>query len=239
MGELNSNLSTIDQGLIRLYAAACLYDYSSLHKHASYVYDEGGTVDQVRATVRHLVVFAGYGPCLAAMTALKKHGSIPYNTPGKIAGYEQGNAFALVYKGIDDQVRRKVYDADPVLEQWIQHHLYGDVYSSPGISLLQKQYLTLVGLVKSNMVEQVYGHAIAALRFGATEHCLKDIVDIVCSLMPPKNDLENHRDRFKRTIDMAVIKFNKSFHVSSPCDTDENVTCCNNPSSICIPDITL
>jgi alkylhydroperoxidase/carboxymuconolactone decarboxylase family protein YurZ len=223
----------VNIGLVHLYTASCLYEWDTLSGYASYIYAHGGTVEQVQACIRHLVVFSGYGPCLAAMSALKKKGVIPHNTPGKISSSGHGNAFALVYDGVEASVRRKVYEADPVLENWIQTHLYGDVYSSPGLSLLQKQYLTIAGLVKSNMVDQLYGHAIAALRFGATEEFLKGIIDIVqhlihgtCPAMPACN-------RVKRVIDMAVAKRAKA---GSTCDDEQCIIYIPDPSSICIPD---
>lgn len=235
----------IDIGLIHLYVASCLYAWDRLPGYTSYIYGHGGTVEHVQACIRHLVVFSGYGPCLAAMSALKKKGAIPHNTPGKISTCHpdhHGNAFSLVYDGVETSVRKKVYDADPVLEHWIQNHLYGDVYSSPGLSLLQKQYLTVAGLVKSNMMEQLYGHAFAALRFGATEEFLKGIVDIVkhitseihgsCRAMPSFA-------RAKRVIDMAVAKIAQTRNKGvQDIDFERLIeVTIGDPSAICIPDL--
>ena len=133
---------------------------------------------------------------------------IPEDFPGKVGG-PPGNAFELVYGTVSDQVRKKVQDADPVLSEWIQRHLYGDVYSSPGISLRQKQLLTMVGLINAGMMEQLFGHALAVrqayilihlyfykyikayfsnsilicctqgLRFGCTLDQMKELIDIV------------------------------------------------------------
>lgn len=132
--------------------------------------------------------------------------AIPHDTPGKVGGHP-GNAFGIVYQGVEGAVRDKVYDADPVLEAWIQSHLYGDVYSSPGLTMLQKQYLTIMGLVKSHMMEQIYGHAFAALRFGATEDALKEVVDIAAFLMTQSSSSEDTEifRKAKRTIDMVRI----------------------------------
>lgn len=228
----------VDIGLIHLYTASCLFEWDKLPEYAMYIYSHGGTVEQVQACVRHLVVFSGYGPCLAAMSALKKKGAIPHDTPGKIPGICHGNAFALVYEGVEASVRKKVYEADPVLESWIQTHLYGDVYSSPGLSMLQKQYLTIAGLVKSNMLDQLYGHAIAALRFGATEDFLKGIIDIVqhvtrrihgsCLATPAYI-------KAKRVIDMAMVKHAKA-RMDPSTNNQSYIINIHDPSSIFIPD---
>ena len=229
----------VNIGLVHLYTVSCLYGWDKLSGYASYIYAHGGTVEQVQACIRHLVVFSGYGPCLAAMSAMKKKGAIPHDTPGKISSPCQdlhGNAFALVYHGVEASVRRKVYDADPVLENWIQGHLYGDVYSSPGLTMLQKQYLTVAGLVKSNMMEQLFGHAIAALRFGATEEFLKGIIDIVehvtreihgpCIATPEYK-------KAKRVIDMAIAKRARTRETPESLDSVQ----IPDPSTVCIPDV--
>ena len=44
----------------------------------------GATAEQLRGCVRHLVVFAGYGPCLAATLALHMAKLLPEDTPGKV-----------------------------------------------------------------------------------------------------------------------------------------------------------
>lgn len=45
-------------------------------------------------------------------------------------------------------------------------HLYGDVYSSPGLDMRQKQLLTCAFLSEANMPDQLFGHALAGLRWG-------------------------------------------------------------------------
>lgn len=47
-------------------------------------------------------------------------------------------------------------------------HLYGDLYSSPGLDLRQKQLLTCAFLSEAHMPDQLFGHALAGLRCGGT-----------------------------------------------------------------------
>ena len=42
-----------------------------------------------------------------------------------------------------------------------RRHLYGDVYSSPGLGLRQKQVLMLAFLGQADMQEQLFGHLLA------------------------------------------------------------------------------
>lgn len=47
-------------------------------------------------------------------------------------------------------------------------HLYGDIYSSPGVSMRQKQLLMAAFLAQANMHDQLFGHLIAV---GLTSRC--------------------------------------------------------------------
>eukprot|EP00884_Botryococcus_braunii_P011466 jgi/Botrbrau1/2031/Bobra.0047s0012.4 len=105
------------------------------------------------------------------------------DTPGKIQG-EPGNAFELVYGDVTAAVRKKLHMVDPVLAEYIRLHLYGDIYSSPGLDLRQKQLLMVAFLAEADMHEQLFGHLIAAMKFHVTkEECLKSI-DIGFELSP-------------------------------------------------------
>ena len=42
-----------------------------------------------------------------------------------------------------------------------RRHLYGDIYSSPGLSLAQRQVLMCAFLGEANMHEQLFGHLLA------------------------------------------------------------------------------
>lgn len=44
-------------------------------------------------------------------------------------------------------------------------HLYGDIYSSPGLDMRRKQLLTCAFLSEAGMPDQLFGHALAGLRY--------------------------------------------------------------------------
>ena len=56
-----------------------------------------------------------------------------------------------------------VEEAVPLLTVCVcrRRHLYGDIYSSPGLSLAQKQILMVAFLGEANMHEQLFGHLLA------------------------------------------------------------------------------
>jgi len=130
-------------------------------------------------------------PCLGRYTAPSPPAQLlPEDSPAKVGG-PPGDAFELVYGSVTDAVRRKVHSSDPGLGEWIRLHLYGDVYSSPGLDLRRKQLLMCARLAEANMQEQLFGHALAvSWKWGlarASGGCVK------ISGLPPNNP---HRGAF-------------------------------------------
>lgn len=56
-------------------------------------------------------------------------------------------------------------------------HLYGDVYATPGLPLATKQLLMVAFLGEAGMPDQLFGHALCALREGATASGLLAALD--------------------------------------------------------------
>jgi hypothetical protein len=54
------------------------------------------------------------------------------------------------------------------------------VYSSPGLDLRAKQTLTCAFLAEAAMPDQLFGHALAALRFGASLAALQEAAQLAC-----------------------------------------------------------
>lgn len=121
---------------------------------------------------------SGYAPCLGATNILVDAGAFAPDSAslGKVGG-PPGDAFACVYGRAAPAVAARVHAADPVLAAWIAAHLYGDVYSSPGLPLATKQLLTVTGLADADMPTQLYGHAVAALRCGVPASPLRHAID--------------------------------------------------------------
>ncbi|KAH7619545.1 hypothetical protein Ndes2526B_g06524 [Nannochloris sp. 'desiccata'] len=206
------HLSLLDSTLVEIYITACVNEWSKLPMLAKRFYAAGGTIEQLRGCLRHLIVLAGYGPCLAAFLTLQKAKLLPENTPGKIGG-PPGDAFELVYTTVTDAVRRKCHSADPVLGEWIRLHLYGDIYSTPGLDLKRKQILMSARLAQASMGEQLFGHAFAGLRFGVTLGELEEAVEIAFKISPVKGAvLEKAHAEAVKILGMSAAKFEKEFH---------------------------
>jgi len=134
--------------------------------------------------------------------ALQKAKLLPYDTPAKVGG-PAGDAFDLVYANVATAVRKKVHSADPALGEWIQVHAYGDIYSSPGLDLRRKQLLMCARLAQANMDEQLFGHAIAALRFGNTKDVLLEAVSLAFEMSHAQS--QDHMDAAINAINLVGI----------------------------------
>ncbi|KDD75383.1 hypothetical protein H632_c710p1 [Helicosporidium sp. ATCC 50920] len=181
--------------------AGCAHDWARLAPIARAYYAAGGPAQQLRAMARHVLTVGGYGPCLKVILTLHKDDLLGPLTEGKVSG-PPGNAFELVYGDIALAVRKKLHDADPVLGEWIRLHLYGDVYSSPGIDLRMKQLALCGFLGEADMPDQLFGHALAAFRFGATREQVEEAVDLAYESMKSEAKTAAHKEAFK-IIDMV------------------------------------
>lgn len=203
MPHIEPQLNAKDKSLVRLFMASCFHKWELLEGLGKNCYTQGCSIQEVRGCVRHLIVVAGYGPCLAATLHLHKAKLLPEETPGKVGG-PPGNAFELVYGPVTDKVRHNMHAADPVLGELIRLHLYGDIYSSPGITLRQKQLLMVSFLGQANMHDQLYGHLIAAFRFGVLEEEALKAIDCAFELAPVEEP-EVYRGSMK-TLALAIRK---------------------------------
>mmetsp|Transcript_17255 Transcript_17255/g.37228 ORF Transcript_17255/g.37228 Transcript_17255/m.37228 type:complete len:261 (+) Transcript_17255:298-1080(+) len=170
-------LSCKDAALVKLYMTACKYEWGALPDLARAATQLAASPSELSGTVRHLIIFSGYAPCLAATISLRQAGLLEEPVPGKVGG-GPGNAFELVYGNIAPLVQDKLHEYDPVLAHYIREHAYGDVYSSPGLSLLQKQMLAVAFLAYACMPDQLYTHLVAVMRFGATHAQCSEALDM-------------------------------------------------------------
>ncbi|CAL5224426.1 g7109 [Coccomyxa viridis] len=162
---------------------ACYHQWDKLPVAGKACLETGAAHAEVQGCIRHMCVFAGYAPCLAASKTLHSAGVLQEASPGKSGG-QPGTAFSLVYGKVTDRVWETLYSVDGVLADWIRRHAYGDVYSSPGLDLRQKQLLASAFLAEANMHDEMFGHLLAAMRFGADEAACLAAIRVAFSLSP-------------------------------------------------------
>ncbi|KAL3135667.1 hypothetical protein ABBQ38_006142 [Trebouxia sp. C0009 RCD-2024] len=231
------DLSDKDESLAKLFLAASSHQWHLLPELGRACYEYGCTVAHIRGCVRHVVVVAGYAPALAATKHLASAQLLPEEVPGKCGG-PPGNAFELVYAKVTDAVRRAVRKVDPVLADWIRTHLYGDVYSSPGLEMRQKQLLMCAFLGQANMPDELFGHALAAMRFGATPAACKQAMKLGFAgsmqrlSSAAQEDMRCVQQHAHEQMQKAIDKYDSKYAGERPHDSHLTIP---DPASICLP----
>jgi alkylhydroperoxidase/carboxymuconolactone decarboxylase family protein YurZ len=98
-----------DLSLVQLYIGGCNHYWNMLPDLAEACKREGASTAEIWGAIRHLIVFAGYAPCLAATIKLREKNVMEEFSPGKIGG-PPGNAFELVYdkvRGCNERLRER------------------------------------------------------------------------------------------------------------------------------------
>lgn len=144
---------------------------------------------------------AGYGPALKAFLVLKGAGKLPESSPGKVGGLP-GDAWKEVYKSRADRVQQIMHEADETLHDWMLLHAYGDVMSSPGLDLAQKELLMVSFLAVSDMPDQLFGHILAAVQNGNTMAQVKHAIDIAFECYQGPDKLK-HQEETQKILERA------------------------------------
>ncbi|KAK9807216.1 hypothetical protein WJX73_010028 [Symbiochloris irregularis] len=224
-------LSQKDEALVQLFMAGCHHRWDDLTEMGQTCYSAGCSVPEVRGCIRHLIVAAGYTTCLAAGSRLLAAQLLPVDTPGKVSG-PPGNAFELVFDKVAPAVRNQLHQVDPVLGAYISRHAYGDVYSSPGISLRQKELLMCAYLGQANMSDQLFSHIYAAMRFGSDREACEQAMDIGFQRSDANKD--EPVEMALRQLDMAAFKMVREFPKGAPEEPEIELL---DSSCVCIPEL--
>jgi len=96
-----------------------------------------------------------------------------------------------------------MHDADETLHDWMLLHAYGDVMSSPGLDLAQKELLMVSFLAVSDMPDQLFGHILAAVQNGNTVAAVRHAIEIAfeCYQGPDK---ARHQDETEKIVEKAA-----------------------------------
>eukprot|EP00884_Botryococcus_braunii_P017134 jgi/Botrbrau1/4103/Bobra.152_3s0051.1 len=227
-------LARKDENLIRLFLTASFHEWNKLPGLAQSCYDAGSTVAEVRGCIRHMCVLAGYAPALAAAKQLHGAGLLPEEVAGK-AGGPPGDTFDLVYgPTVRDKIWASLYRVDAVIAEWIRTHTYGDVYSTPGLSLRQKQLITSAFLAEADMQLELFGHLLAAMTFGASVGACRRAVEVALEISPYAGTPTGsaRREAALKWVEGAAEKLHKLYPDGVPPEPQITIS---DPTSVRIP----
>mmetsp|Transcript_19966 Transcript_19966/g.51001 ORF Transcript_19966/g.51001 Transcript_19966/m.51001 type:complete len:266 (-) Transcript_19966:123-920(-) len=120
-------------------------------------------------------LFAGYPRALNALSAVHEPGRLWEAKEVKDLSHwqkEGEKALSAIYGSTAPLLKRRMLALHPDMEAWMRETGYGRILSRPGASLLQREYGILPILVIQQVEAQLKSHLLGALRVGATEKSL-------------------------------------------------------------------
>ncbi|MFG6448335.1 carboxymuconolactone decarboxylase family protein [Roseateles sp. BYS180W] len=188
-GEIYSrpNLSLKDRQLITVAALAALGNARpQLKFHIAGALNVGCSAAEIIELMMHLVVYAGFPAGLngvfAAKEVFKDRGLMfdpaPQTSPAQNERFSMGwNALSRIDGHAGEQVIAALADVAPDLGRFIIEFGFGDIYTRPGMNLLQRELITVGALTAlGTATPQLKVHVHGLLNVGGTREQLIEAV---------------------------------------------------------------
>ena len=129
----------------------------------------------------HLSLVLGFPHMLQGLEVISGLASAPRgvaleNTGQKNLRRKGSRTFSRVYGAQSARVLRFLEALVPGMSGWILDNVYGRVYARPGLTLAEREVLTLVALNAHGHTKQLVGHLRGALRSGLSSKELRSIL---------------------------------------------------------------
>ena len=188
----SETLSTRQQAIPLIAAAMATSDMPKLNAALNLGLDAGLTVSEAKEILVQLYAYAGFprslnalGELLKVVEARKVRGI--EDAPGREPGREIPTGEALIAVGTANQtkisggpVKNAVTDFAPVINQFLQAHLFGDIFERDNLDWQSRELATVGALAATPGLEsQLRSHMGASLRVGLSEAQLRQIVRIL------------------------------------------------------------
>jgi alkylhydroperoxidase/carboxymuconolactone decarboxylase family protein YurZ len=154
--------------------------------------DAGLTVNEVKEILVQLYAYIGFPRSLNALTALMKVTEARKQRGiNDVQGKEPTQPIpvgeALRQLGTDNQtkisgapVKGPVFEFAPVINQFLQSHLFGDIFARDNLDWQSRELATVGALAATPGVEaQLLSHIRASLRVGLTREQLHQVVQVL------------------------------------------------------------
>ena len=195
----SETLSTRQQAIPLIAAAMATSDMPKLHAALNLGLDAGLTVSEAKEILVQLYAYAGFprslnalGELLKVVEARKVRGI--EDAPGREPGREIPTGEALIAVGTANQtkisggpVKNAVTDFAPVINQFLQAHLFGDIFERDNLDWQSRELATVGALAATPGVEaQLRSHMGASLRVGLSAAQLRQVVRILAEHADPQ-----------------------------------------------------
>ena len=195
----SETLSTRQQAIPLIAAAMATSDMPKLNAALNLGLDAGLTVSEAKEILVQLYAYAGFprslnalGDLLKVVEARKVRGI--EDAPGREPGREIPTGEALIAVGTANQtkisggpVKNAVTDFAPVINQFLQAHLFGDIFERDNLDWQSRELATVGALAATPGVEaQLRSHMGASLRVGLSAAQLRQVVRILAEHADPQ-----------------------------------------------------
>ena len=192
-------LSARQQAIPLIAAAMATSDMPKLKAALNLGLDAGLTVSEAKEILVQLYAYAGFprslnalGELLKVVEARKVRGI--EDAPGREPGREIPTGEALIAVGTANQtkisggpVKNAVTDFAPVINQFLQAHLFGDIFERDNLDWQSRELATVGALAATPGVEaQLRSHMGASLRVGLSAAQLRQVVRILAEHADPQ-----------------------------------------------------
>ena len=185
-------LSAKQQAIPLIAAAVATSDMPRLDAALNRGLDAGLTVSEAREILVQLYAYTGFPRSLNALGNLmqvletRKQRGIS-DAPGREPGRAVPTGDALLAAGKANQTRiagapvqGPLFDFAPVINQYLQAHLFGDIFERDNLDWQSRELATVAALAVTPGVEaQLRSHMAASLRVGLTRGQLNQLVQLL------------------------------------------------------------
>lgn len=188
----SETLSTRQQAIPLIAAAMAASDMPRLNAALNRGLDAGLTVSEAREILVQLYAYTGFPRSLNALAELmtvveaRKARGID-DAPGREPSRAIPTGDALIAAGTVNQteisgapVKGPVFEFAPVINQFLQAHLFGDIFERDNLDWQSRELATVGALAATPGVEsQLRSHMAASLRVGLTVSQLRQLIQLL------------------------------------------------------------
>ena len=150
----------------------------------------GLTVAEIREALVQMYAYAGFPRSLNALGAFaalleERQKSGIQDTPGRDAtpippGTDiRARGRDIQTKIAGREVKGGVFDFAPIINEYLQTHLFGDIFLRDALDFQQREIATVAALAALGVEPQLRSHLHAALNVGVSEAQLKQLVSVL------------------------------------------------------------
>lgn len=191
-------LSTKQRAIPLIAAAMAVSDMSALNSALNQGLDAGLTVSEAKEVLVQLYAYAGFPRSLNALSELmrvldtRQQRGIQ-DAPGREPSHPAPIGQDLIAAGKANQtqisggpVKGPVFEFAPVINQYLQAHLFGDIFERDNLDWQGRELATVGALAATPGAEpQLRSHMLASMRVGLSEAQLREVTKLLSSLDDP------------------------------------------------------